>query len=377
MAPEAGPLEHEQVELEPGRVVPCVVNGLFLLTHGEERLAVAVNRSDQHMGAGSPRVQVVARQQQDATRFLEDLREQVRRHNVYRGRVVAFTSADYGEPPSLHIVALPVVEREAIVLPSGTLERVERHALAPARHRERLLAAGRHLKRGLLLHGPPGTGKTLTAMHLVGRMPGRTVVLLTGQSFGAIEPACTLARQLEPSMVVLEDVDLVGEERTLPGAAPPLLFELLNQMDGLASDADVLFVLTTNRPDLLEPALAARPGRVDQAIEMPLPDAGGRRRLIDLYARGLTLRAQDLDRVVERTEGASAALMRELLRKAAVFAAEEQTEGPIVVEDRHLDDALDEFAWHGGGLTRSLLGSGPRATTPIENPLEESLEDWE
>jgi cell division protease FtsH len=55
----------------------------------------------------------------------------------------------------------------------------------------------------------------------------------------------------------------------------PLLFELLNEMDGLSEDADVIFTLTTNRPDLLEPTLAARPGRVDQATEIPLPDAGG------------------------------------------------------------------------------------------------------
>jgi ATP-dependent 26S proteasome regulatory subunit len=100
-------------------------------------------------------------------------------------------------------------------------------------------------------------------------MPGRTVVLLTGEALGAIETACALARELEPSTVVLEDVDLVAEERDLEGAARPVLFELLNQMDGLSGDVDVLFVLTTNRPDLLEPALAARPGRVDQAVELP------------------------------------------------------------------------------------------------------------
>jgi ATP-dependent 26S proteasome regulatory subunit len=64
----------------------------------------------------------------------------------------------------------------------------------------------------------------------------------------------------------------------------PLLFELLNEMDGLAEDMDVLFLLTTNRTDVLEPALAARPGRIDQSVELPLPDATDRRRLIELSA---------------------------------------------------------------------------------------------
>jgi ATP-dependent 26S proteasome regulatory subunit len=78
-------------------------------------------------------------------------------------------------------------------------------------------------------------------------------------------------------------------------------------MDGLAEDADVLFLLTTNRPDVLEPALAARPGRIDQSVELPLPDATDRRRLIELYARGLELRSEQLDDVVERLDGASRA----------------------------------------------------------------------
>ena len=69
-----------------------------------------------------------------------------------------------------------------------------------------------------------------------------------------------------------------------------LLNKLLNEMDGLQEDADVLFILTTNRPDQLEPALASRPGRIDQAIEFPLPDESGRTKLVNLYSRGLNCR---------------------------------------------------------------------------------------
>jgi len=113
-----------------------------------------------------------------------------------------------------------------------------------------------------------------------------------------------MARALQPATVVLEDVDLVAEERTRPGAGcTALLFELLNQMDGLADDADVIFLITTNRPDILEPALASRPGRVDLAIEVPLPDADCRRRLFELYGQGLAVRLDSFDEFVKRTEG--------------------------------------------------------------------------
>jgi ATP-dependent 26S proteasome regulatory subunit len=76
---------------------------------------------------------------------------------------------------------------------------------------------------------------------------------------------------------VVEDVDLIAEDRESLHSSGSLLFELLNEMDGLGSEADVTFLLTTNRADLLEGALAARPGRVDHAVELPVPDADARR----------------------------------------------------------------------------------------------------
>jgi ATP-dependent 26S proteasome regulatory subunit len=208
-----------------------------------------------------------------------------------------------------------------------------------------------------LLHGKPGTGKTLSAMYLVSRMPDRTVLVLTGGGVRAIEAACGLARLLQPATIILEDVDLVGSERGSQSVgANAVLFELLNQMDGLGEDSDVLFVLTTNRPDHLEPALAARPGRVDLAIEVPLPDAECRRRLFDLYAVGLDLDLADPDKWVSRTNGVSAAFIRELLRKAAVIAAEENDSAQLVIADRHMEEAVAELLVAGGPLTQSLLG---------------------
>ena len=130
---------------------------------------------------------------------------------------------------------------------------------------------------------------------------------------------------MAPVTVILEDVDLIGtlrEHQTV--GANALLFELLNQMDGLAEDADVLFILTTNRPDVLEPALAARPGRIDEAIEIPMPDAECRRRLIDLYAKGIELQLQNSESLIERTQGMSAAFIRELLRRTTVLSLEQE-----------------------------------------------------
>ena len=195
-------------------------------------------------------------------------------------------------------------------------------------------------------------------MYLASQMEGRTVLLLTGSGIGSMERVAQLARLLEPATIILEDVDLIGTSRENQSVgANALLFELLNQMDGLAEDADILYVLTTNRPDILEPALAARPGRIDQAIEVPLPDGPYRRRLLDLYGKGLDLQVEDMDRLVVRTKGVSGAFIRELLRKAALLAADESDEGALVVNDARVDQALQELVVLGGELTQTLLGS--------------------
>jgi cell division protease FtsH len=239
-----------------------------------------------------------------------------------------------------------------VILPEGTLERLERHALGIAEHADRLRAAGRHLKRGILLHGPPGTGKTLSVNYVLGAMPGRTTILLTGRSLGLIEEALGIARDLEPATVVFEDVDLVAGERTLDYGATGILFELLNEMEGLAEDAELLFLLTSNRPDVLEPALAARPGRIDLALEIPLPDASARARLLRLYAGEIALSDAELSDAVERTESVSGAFVKELMRQAALKATLEDRAPSAADVTAALDDLLADRS----ALTRRLLG---------------------
>jgi ATP-dependent 26S proteasome regulatory subunit len=211
----------------------------------------------------------------------------------------------------------------------------------------------------LLLFGPPGTGKTHTTRYLVGQMAGYTRLLLTARSLHAVGPAADLARDLQPSVMVLEDVDLVAEDRSFGPGSNPVLFDLLDAMDGAAPDADLLFLFTTNRADLLEPALAARPGRVDVAIEIDLPDTEGRRRLLALYGRSLPLRLSESEtgEVVERMDGVTASFVKELLRRAMLESLHENPSEPVVTA-AHTARALDDLLDADQTLTRSLLGVG-------------------
>ena len=149
-------------------------------------------------------------------------------------------------------------------------------------------------------------------------------------------------------------------------------------MDGLREDAQLLFVLTTNRPDQLESALASRPGRIDQAIEFPLPDLDGRRRLVHLYARGLRVPDDIVQIIVARTAGASAAFIKELMRRSAQYALEAESHGPALseraiervegsLEEAHVGSALDEMLFAGGMLNLKLLGGAASYVAPDDH----------
>ena len=344
----------------PGSTLACLERALLMVDDRDGRYVVMVSATFEH-GPPSLEVEIAGLPVETAQAVHARLGELRHHLNVYRGHVI-----DVGVNP-MGVVALefgevPRLAREHVVLPEPVLDRVERHALGIAAHREALLSAGQHLKRGLLLYGPPGTGKTHTMRYLVGQMGGYTRFVLTGRALHVIGSIAELARDLEPAVIVLEDVDLVAEHRGFgAGGIPssPVLFELLDAMDGAAPDADLLFVLTTNRADLLEPALAARPGRVDVAIEIGLPNEEGRRRLLSLYARSVPLRLSEAEtnEVIERMEGVTASFVKEMLRRALLESLQDDPSDPLVTAD-HTGRALDDLLDAAQKLTRSLLGVG-------------------
>jgi hypothetical protein len=366
-----GPVHYVNIQLGEGQgeVVTCVQRGLYLIRDGEVPLALLLRGPHDFSQKREVSLEVLARDRAASDALLAAIRTGMRDRNVFRSRVLQLSRGDRGDV-QVRFHTLPAVTRDQIILPAGLLDRIERQTIRFAALSDRLRAAGRHLKRGLLLYGPPGTGKTFSAMYLTAQMRDRTVILMAGQIFqmGLLRPAFALARSLQPATLVLEDVDLIAEERTMPHAHPQL-YELLDQMDGLHADADVIVLLTTNRPDMLEPALASRPGRIDLAIEVPLPDAECRQRLFELYGRGLTLHVDSWDRLVEQTAGASAAFIRELMRRATLLALDEATDKPAadtpaaadgsgtMVTERQIAAALHDLIFDGGALTRSLLGA--------------------
>ena len=358
----AGAASYGTAPVGPQENTEVVTFGLVTTTAPDGTPVVIGVRDESRFGPPFCNLEILAADQAAATATRDEIERLIRAHDVFRGQVLSFTASEHHGNELVTFLPRPVIAAQDVVLPEGVLENIERHVIGVAEWSRELLDAGQHLKRGLLLHGPPGTGKTHTIRFLTGRLTSSTIILLTGRSIRFIDQAAALARRLQPSMVVLEDVDLVATDRDLAQDGNPLLFSLLDAMDGVGADADVTFALTTNRADILETALADRPGRVDLAIEIPRPDARCRLRLLRVYARDLAVDA-DLDEVAAGSEGVTASFIKELIRRT-VLVSLRAGERPPVLRDAHFAEVLTEMNSEHHALTRALLGAGPDGGEP-------------
>ena len=368
-----GPVSYARERTGPDTDRRIVTYGMAQLTLDGIPLVLLQRAAARHYGREAYTLELLSPDGAAADRFLQLLHERMAELSILRGQVISFAPDpfDYdGSGGSLRFLQRPDVGADQVVLPDGVLERITRHVVDIGERRDALSAAGQHLKRGVLLYGPPGTGKTHLVRHLLSLTPGTTAVLLSGNTLPLLGIAAKLAAATQPAMVVLEDCDLIAESRG--GDSGGALFEMLEAMDGLSGDADVTFLLTTNRVDLLERALVERPGRVDLAVEVERPDLEGRRRLFSLYATDLldagTVSPATARLVADRTEGVTASFTKELIRRSVIEALRNNRPA----SDDDVLAALDEMLSDAEHLTRRLLGGGPGDSgRPGSSPLSD------
>ena len=360
---EIGPLQYDEIDI--GEVAParCLRNGLWIGRENGVPFAVMLAPGGRFALRAGVGVEIAVPGgepgAQFSTEYFRRLEQAIREGRTYRGRIISLEAHHHpgGGGSLVKVHRLARVKREDVILPQKTLATLDRNVAGFLAARPALKAMQFQARKGLLFYGPPGTGKTHTIHYLASQLPHHTTLLITAEQVGLLGEYFRLARFLEPSIVVIEDVDLIARQRTemRSGGEEVLLNALLNEMDGLREDTEVLFILTTNRPDQIEPALVSRPGRIDQAIEFPLPDGEGRRKLVTLYARTLEVSGPILDAIVSRTKGVSAAFIKELMRRCAQFQVESSAGATLTMSA--VDAALEEMLFAGGTLNRRLLGA--------------------
>ena len=211
---------------------------------------------------------------------------------------------------------------------------------------------GGKIPKGALMIGPPGTGKTLLGRAVAGEA-GVPFFYISGSDFvemfvgvGAsrVRDMFEQAKKNAPCIIFIDEIDAVGRHRGagLGGGndeREQTLNQLLVEMDGFDPNESIIVVASTNRPDVLDPALL-RPGRFDRQVVVPNPDVGGREKILRVHMRNVPL-ASDVDvRVIARgTPGFSGADLANLVNEAALMAARRNRR---MVLQRDFEDAKDK-----------------------------------
>ncbi|KAF2033651.1 26S protease-like protein regulatory subunit 6A [Setomelanomma holmii] len=222
----------------------------------------------------------------------------------------------------------------------------------PMKEAERFKKIGIKAPKGALMYGPPGTGKTLLARACAAQTDAtflklagpQLVQMFIGDGAKLVRDCFALAKEKAPSIIFIDELDAVGtkrfdSEKSGDREVQRTMLELLNQLDGFASDDRVKVLAATNRVDVLDPALL-RSGRLDRKIEFPLPNEEARAQIMRIHSRKMTVDEgvnwQELARSTDEFGGAQ---LKAVCVEAGMIALRN---GQHKISHEHYVDAISE-----------------------------------
>jgi transitional endoplasmic reticulum ATPase len=269
------------------------------------------------------------------------------------------TALGISNPSALRetVVEIPNVTWEDV----GGLEDVKRELKEtvqyPVEHPEMFKKFGMQPSKGVLFYGPPGCGKTLLAKAIANECQANFISikgpeLLTmwfGESEANVRELLDKARQAAPCVLFFDELDSIARARgsssgDAGGAGDRVINQILTEMDGMGAKKNVFIIGATNRPDIIDPAIM-RPGRLDQLIYIPLPDAPSRVAILKANLKNSPI-AKDvsLEFLAEHTKGYSGADLTEICQRACKLAIRESIEKDIELtrlRQEKGEDAMD------------------------------------
>jgi len=235
-----------------------------------------------------------------------------------------------------------------LVEPKQELREVVEFLKTPKKFRD----LGAEIPKGVLLVGPPGTGKTLLAKAIAGEAgvpffsisASEFVEMFVGVGASRVRDLFLKARKNAPAIVFVDELDAIGRQRGsgLGGShdeREQTLNQILVEMDGFDTKADVIVIAATNRPDVLDPALL-RPGRFDRQVIIDLPDRKERQDILKVHTKNKPVDSNvNLDKIAATTPGFSGADLKNLANEAAILAARENKK---TINQKNMEESLEK-----------------------------------
>lgn len=243
------------------------------------------------------------------SQLIAEINEYMKSHNYLKGEKLKvidgciFEFLEYSKHSFEEIILDPSFKQELIL-----------NLLFPLKNEALCKEFSIPWRRGVLIGGEPGTGKTKLAKVLCNVLDC-TVLWVSTESIKEpweMKQVFEGARMLSPTLIIFEDVDFLGTDREID--RNPILGELLNQLDGNSPNHGIFVLASTNRPNLLDKALANRPGRFDLKLELTKPNRVAREQLINLFMKGKPSTPNiRFDKLAEETNGLTGSHIQEVI----------------------------------------------------------------
>lgn len=277
----------------------------------------------------------------EGEKFLEGIFEYAKSHNVLKGKVV-----------TAQFKPIKVSDKyswDSVILPVEIKEEIRNNVQLLIKNIDVYRNNNMVFKRGLILKGSPGVGKTMLLKVLCNELKGTSIIWVTSGGIDRtykVKFVAEMARELSPSILFLEDIDLYGSHREQGNKE--ILGELMNQLDGLVENEFVIVIATTNRADEVEDALRNRPGRFDRSIEISKPDRKCRIEMLRSFLSNVNTSVKNTEKLygalADLTDGFTGAHMKELVNSAVISSIDGGSldkNGKIVLTLSHFEENLE------------------------------------
>jgi cell division protease FtsH len=284
----------------------CLIDGVMLVKKQGVRLVITVCTRHGYIeikaGEGEEHHDLVKK-------VIKDVADLLKEHNFYRNKTISFN----GEISFLNVGQ---VEWASVVMDAAMKNEIRLNTIGFLNNCARFIKYGIPPKRGIILAGEPGTGKTMACKALISEADKITCIVTNAYGMvheGYISDLFAIAQDLSPSLIFMEDLDSIGQERYGAYRGSALLVALLAEMDGIAEKTAVVTVATTNNYQALDKALRERPQRFDRLFQITRPNAQLRAEIVEHVSEKIILSDDVKEYIVKVSNGLTPAQLQEVI----------------------------------------------------------------